>query len=65
MQGQRVEKPMEVPHVLPPKRSQEQVDEKTAELIVTGIVIPFDGGVFDCAVHPFVLAVGPQVVWLG
>ena len=36
-----------------------------AELIVAIVVIPLDGGILDCAVHPFHLAIGPGVFDLG
>ena len=35
-----------------------------AKLIVAVVVIPFDRGVLDGAVHPLDLAIGPRVVGL-
>jgi hypothetical protein len=35
------------------------------ELAVSFIEESFDGGVFDCSVHAFDLAVGPWMLWLG
>ena len=35
------------------------------QLIMIFVVVPFDGGVFDCAVHPLDLAVGPRMVGFG
>ena len=37
----------------------------TAKLIVAVVVIPFDRGVLDGAVHPLDLATGPRMVGLG
>ena len=36
-----------------------------AKLILTIVVIPFDGRVFNRAVHALDLSVRPRVVWLG
>lgn len=44
------------------------VDEEAqvlAELVVAVVVIAFDGGFLDSAVHALDLAVGPRVVGLG
>ena len=35
------------------------------KLIVIGVVVAFDGGVFDGPVHPLDLTIGPRMVWLG
>ena len=36
-----------------------------AELVMVIVVIPFDGSVFNRAVHALDLPVRPRVVWLG
>ena len=36
-----------------------------SKLIVAFVVVSFDRRVFDRAVHPFNLAVGPGMIWLG
>ena len=42
-----------------------EVAEMHSELIMVLVVIPLDGSVFDCAVHPLDLSVPPWMVWLG
>lgn len=36
-----------------------------SKLIVAFVVVSLDRRVFDRAVHPFNLAVGPGMIWLG
>ena len=36
-----------------------------SELIMVFVVIPLDGSVFDCALHPLDFSVRPWMVWLG
>ena len=43
----------------------DEVAEVLPELVVAVVVVAFDGGVFDGAVHPFDLPVSPRVAWLG
>lgn len=42
-----------------------EVAEMHSELIMVFVVIPLDGSVFDCALHPLDLSVRPWMVWLG
>ena len=42
-----------------------EVAEMHSELIMVFVVIPLDGSVFDCAVHPLDLSVRPWMVWFG
>ena len=43
----------------------EEIVEMRAELVMAIVVIPFDGSVFNRAVHALDLPVRPRVVWLG
>jgi hypothetical protein len=43
----------------------DEVGEVALELVVTVIVITFDGGFFDRPVHALDLAVGPRMLDLG
>ena len=43
----------------------EEVGQMAAKLFVAVVVIPFDRGILDRAVHAFDLAIGPWMVWLG
>ena len=43
----------------------EEIAEVRAEVVMAIVVISFDGGVFNRAVHALDLSVRPRVVWLG
>lgn len=45
--------------------SGEEVGEMPGELVVTVVMIAFDGGFLDCPVHSFDLTVGPGVIGFG
>lgn len=39
--------------------------EMLPQLIMAPVMVAFDGGVLDAAVHPFDLTIGPRMVGLG
>lgn len=43
----------------------EKIREVSKQLFVAVVVVPFDGGVLDCAIHALDLTVGPRVVRFG
>ena len=45
--------------------TQDEVYEVRSQLVVTVVMKAFDGGLFDRAVHPFDLTIGPGMVGLG